>query len=239
MRINSTKNIHVRTHRPDVWEFSSLTMKKEMVFSSVKKLETVVRNLEILKKEKFTNIVVPEFSYDVSDHILYLDMEYIKGEYIKSIHHYNVIYDELIEKESDYSITDYNPTNFIVKDDRIYLIDLDSYGFIPYEIRKKRWEDYFGIFAPIIRSYSGQHQMNVKLSCDNYDYLKLKKLLETVFNAKVERDNLPYYAYIDERIFQNMRDTMEYLRSLYDQMAVSMDLNPLKHRQKKDILRQL
>ena len=163
----------------------------------------------------------------------------IRDRYIKSIHHYNVIYDELIDKESDYSITDYNPTNFIVKDDQIYLIDLESYGYIPYEVRKKRWEDYFGIFAPIIRSYSGKHQMNVTLSCDDYEYLKLKKLLETMFNAKVERNNLPlhYFAQIDERTFQNMRDTIEYLRSLYDQMAVSMNLNPLKHLQKKEILR--
>ena len=237
MRINSYKNVHVRTHRPDLWEFCCLTMNKEMVFSSVKKLEIVVRNLEILKKEKFINIVVPEFTYKVSDHVLYIDMEYIRGEYVKSIHHYNVIYDELIDKESDYSITDYNPTNFIVKDDQIYLIDLESYGYIPYEVRKKRWEDYFGIFAPIIRSYSGKHQMNVTLSCDDYEYLKLKKLLETMFNAKVERNDLPHFAQIDERTFQNMRDTIEYLRSLYDQMAVSMNLNPLKHLQKKEILR--
>ena len=44
------------------------------------------------------------------------------------------------------------------------------------EDRKRRWEDTYKIFAPIIRSYKGKHQMKVDLSCHDLEYLKLKKI---------------------------------------------------------------
>ena len=66
MKINSSKNLS-RIHKHDKWEFSSLTMRKEMIFSSVAKLEKVVKNLILLQKEKFNNIVIPDFTYEVDD----------------------------------------------------------------------------------------------------------------------------------------------------------------------------
>tara|TARA_B100001029_G_C15005519_1_gene420858 strand:+ start:321 stop:1034 length:714 start_codon:yes stop_codon:yes gene_type:complete len=226
-------------NRYDVWEFSVLTIKKEMVFSNVSFLEKVVSNLEKLQEEKFYNVVVPDFSYFINDHILSIEMDYVKGDYIRSIHHYNVVYDELIERESDYSWTDYSPQNFIVKDDRVHVIDLDSYGFIQYEDRKKKWEKQFGIFAPLIRSYRGNKQLDAKLSCDNLSYIKLKRLLENVFNAKVERVEEDYFAKIDNSTYDNLESVMSYLKLLYSYLQNEMDLNPPRHQQRKDILKEL
>lgn len=238
MKINSSKNL-LRIHKHDKWEFSSLTMRKEMIFSSVAKLEKVVKNLTLLQKEKFNNIVIPDFTYEVDDHVLYVEMEYIKGHYVKSIHHYNVIYDELVERDSNYSCTDFNPYNFLVKNDRVHLIDLDSYGYIEYEQRLKEWEDHYGIFSPIIRQYKGKMQMSVDLSCNNLDYLKLKKLLESLFNAKVNRSVSPYFACIDGTKFYNLENTMKHLRELFEQIIISIDLDEIKHNRRKDIIRLL
>ena len=236
MNIKNNKDPY---NRYDVWEFSVLTIKKEMVFSNVSFLDKVVSNLKKLQEEKFYNVVVPDFSYNVNDHILSIEMDYVKGDFIRSIHHYNVVYDELIERKSDYSWTDYSPQNFIVKDDRIYVIDLDSYGFIQYEDRKRKWEKQFGIFAPLIRSYSGNKQLDAKLSCDDLSYLKLKRLLENVFNAKVERVEEDYFAKIDNSTYDNLEDVMTYLKLLYSYLQNEMDLNPPRHQQRKDILKEL
>tara|TARA_B100001057_G_scaffold400024_1_gene411100 strand:+ start:517 stop:1230 length:714 start_codon:yes stop_codon:yes gene_type:complete len=236
MNIKNNKDPY---NRYDVWEFSVLTIKKEMVFSNVSFLDKVVSNLKKLQEEKFYNVVVPDFSYNVNDHILSIEMDYVKGDFIRSIHHYNVVYDELIERKSDYSWTDYSPQNFIVKDDRIHVIDLDSYGFIQYEDRKRKWEKQFGIFAPLIRSYSGNKQLDAKLSCDDLSYLKLKRLLENVFNAKVERVEEDYFAKIDNSTYDNLEDVMTYLKLLYSYLQNEMDLNPPRHQQRKDILKEL
>ena len=226
-------------NRPDCWEYGLMTLKKEMVFSTVSQLEKVVKNLERLKTEKFNNLVVPDFTYQTLDHILTIEMDYIKGAMIQSIHHYNILYDELVERDSDYSWTDYTPDNFIVLNDRIYLIDLDAYGYIKYEDRKRKWESYFGIFAPIIRSYKGKHQMKVNLSCHNLEYLKLKKLLKFVFNAEVTRSISPFFARIDDLEFYNLKDTMNYLKELHEEMQSNMNLNTPRHQDRKDLLRKL
>ena len=226
-------------NRPDCWEYGFMTLKKEMVFSTVSQLEKVVKNLERLKTEKFSNVVVPDFTYQTLDHILTIEMDYIKGKMIQSIHHYNIIYDELVERDSDYSWTDYTPDNFIVLDDRIYLIDLDAYGYIKYEDRKRKWENCFGIFAPIIRSYKGKHQMKVNLSCHNLEYLKLKKLLKFVFNAEVTRSISPFFARIDDLEFSNLTDTMNYLKELHTEMQSNLNLNTPRHQDQKDLLKKL
>ena len=93
-----------------------------MVFSSVAKLEKVVTNLNRLKWERFNNVVIPNYEYEINDHILIVEMDYVRGTYPRSIHHYNIIYDEFVERESDFSCTDLNPMNFIVNNDRVHLI---------------------------------------------------------------------------------------------------------------------
>ncbi len=238
MKINSSKNLE-RHYKPDKWEFSSLTIRKEMVFSSVSKLEKVVSNLNRLKKERFSNVVIPYYEYEINDHVLIVEMDYIRGTYPRSIHHYNIIYDEFVERESDFSCTDYNPANFVVKNDRIYFIDLDSYGYIDHKARLKDWEMHFGIFSPIIRHYKGKMQMEVDLSCNNLEYLKLKKLLENLFNAKVSRSVSPYFARIDGTEFNNLENTMKYLRELYEEILSAIDLTHIKHAQRKNVIRTL
>ena len=237
MKIKSTKRIAF--NKPDAWEFTSHTLKKEMVFSSVKLLKVVEKNLILLQKEKFTNVVIPNFTYEIDDHVLYIEMDYIRGTYPKSIHHYNIIYDEFVERQSDYSCTDLNPMNFIVNNDRVHLVDLDSFGYVEYEQRVQDWEMHFGIFAPIIRNYKGKMQMNVDLSCNNLDYLKLKKLLEHLFNAKVSRSVSPYFACIDGTKFYNLENTMKYLRELYEEIISAIDLTHMKDNQRKNVLRTL
>lgn len=236
MNIRYNKDPH---NRYDCWEYGSFTLKKEMVFSSVKKLDKVVNNLNKLKNEKFYNVIIPDFTIEVNDHILQVEMEYVKGDYMQSIHHYNIVYDELVARDSDWSWTDYAPRNFIVRDDRIHVIDLDSYGYIKFEDRQRKWDESYGIFAPLIRSYRGVNQIDVKLSCNNLDYVRLKKLLINVFNARVERVEENYFAKIDNSTYNNLEELMSYLRLLYSYLQDEMNQNPPRHQQRKNILREL
>ncbi len=236
MNIRYNKDPH---NRYDCWEYGSFTIKKEMVFSNVAKLEKVVDNLNKLKLERFHNVVVPDFTVEVNDHILRVEMDYVKGDYMQSIHHYNVVYDELVTRDGDWSWTDYAPRNFIVKDDRIYVIDLDSYGYIKFEDRQRKWDESYGIFAPLIRSYRGKNQLDAKLSCSNLDYIRLRKLLVSVFNAKVERVEEKYFAKIDNSTYDNLEEVMSYLKLLYSYLQNEMDLNPPRHQQRKSILKDL
>ena len=213
----------------DCWDIGSFTITKEMMFPNKSSLEWVASNLDILSEEKFNNIVVPDFSYTIAENILSLKMDYISGKYIHTIHHYNVIYDELVERDSEYSMAEYKPQNFIVKDDRVYLIDLDQWVPIRVDQRKKIWEDTYKIFAPIIRSYKGKHQMKVDLSCHDLEYLKLKKLFECVFNGVVTRSESPYFARINDLEFSNLKDTSNYLADLYRTIKKNLDINPIDY----------
>ena len=150
-----------------------------------------------------------------------------------------IVLDEKIARDSDWSWTDYAPRNFIVKDDRIHVIDLDSYGYIKFEDRQRKWDESYGIFAPLIRSYRGVNQIDAKLSCNNLDYVRLKKLLVNVFNARVERVEEDYFAKIDNTTYNNLEELMNYLRLLYSYLQDEMNQNPPRHQQRKNILREL
>ena len=90
-----------------------------------------------------------------------------------------------------------------------------------------------------IRSYRGKNQLDAKLSCSDLDYLRLRKLLVSVFNAKVERVEEKYYAKIDNSTYDNLEQLMSYLRLLYSYIQNEMDLNPPRHQQRKNILKEL
>ena len=106
----------------------------------------MVDKLERLKNEKFEKILIPEFEYEVEGNILTQRVEYIKGRKcgmtVKK--HRDKIYQEFIERDSDWTFCDFNYDNFIVieGEDKIYAIDFQSYNYLP--SRKGRldlWEE--------------------------------------------------------------------------------------------------
>ena len=106
----------------------------------------MVDKLERLKNEKFEKILIPEFEYEVEGNILTQRVEYIKGRKCgMTVKKYrDKIYQDLIERDSDWTFCDFNYDNFIVieGEDKIYAIDFQSYNYLP--SRKERldlWEE--------------------------------------------------------------------------------------------------
>ena len=68
--------------------------------------------------------------------------QYVKGIPI-SKWELMTLYDELMERDSDFSFTDYSFGNFIKNDDGIWAVDLNSYSETPMTMRKDLWNRRF------------------------------------------------------------------------------------------------
>lgn len=101
-------------------------------------ISVLVNNLEKLKTDKFKKIFIPEFTYSVDGDELTIESEYIKGDYI-DLRHMDILYDDLVMHRDTHSFHDYQFSNYIVRDDKIYAIDLDDYMEITYTDRMKDW----------------------------------------------------------------------------------------------------
>tara|TARA_Y100001938_G_C7982200_1_gene374994 strand:- start:89 stop:604 length:516 start_codon:yes stop_codon:yes gene_type:complete len=107
--------------------------------------EMMVDKLERLKKEKFERILIPQFEYEVEDNIIIQKVEYIKGRKMgMTVEKYrNWIYQDLVERDSDWTFCDYYYDNFIVLDaeNKIYAVDFQSYDYMPSkDDRRKIWD---------------------------------------------------------------------------------------------------
>ena len=126
------------------YDIYTLTIKKEMIFPDGIYQHTVYENLEKLQTENFNQIKVPKFTLRWDGNLIVYEAEFIKGKPIRSIKDYNILYEDIIERDSDYSFINMLPENYIKNDKGdLYVIDLDEYGYHPYEERKKSWEKSF------------------------------------------------------------------------------------------------
>ena len=98
----------------------------------------VVSNLEKLRTEKFKRIFIPDFDYSVNGNELTIESEYIKGNHI-DLRHMDILYEDLVMHQDSHSFHDYQFCNYIVRDDKIYAVDLDDYRKISYTERMKDW----------------------------------------------------------------------------------------------------
>tara|TARA_B110000483_G_scaffold207846_1_gene253062 strand:- start:94 stop:504 length:411 start_codon:yes stop_codon:yes gene_type:complete len=102
--------------------------------------ELYINNLQRLKTETFNRIKIPKFSFKLDDGELIIESEYIKGLFI-DYSHSDIIYNDLVLKEGDYSFHDYNFTNFKINkfDNQIYAIDLDDFQKVDFRRRRENW----------------------------------------------------------------------------------------------------
>ena len=101
-------------------------------------ISVLLNNLEKLKTDKFEKIFIPEFTYDVDGDELTIESEYIKGDYI-DLRHMDILYEDLVMHRDTHSFHDYQFCNYIIRDDKIYAVDLDDYREISYTDRMKDW----------------------------------------------------------------------------------------------------
>jgi len=209
------------------YDIYSLTIKKEMIFPEGFDLHEKYNNLCKLQQEKFTHIKIPKFRCWIDGDLLVYESDFIKGKTIRSIRDFNNLYEDIIMRDSDYSFNNMLPENYI-KDSKgdIYAIDLDEYGYHPYEERKKTWEKFYGYYAPFIEKYRGKYQIDAQVYGSGQRQRKIVDLLEGFFNSSVT--HIPdddYLVVIDTKEFYSFEETLDYLKSLYDEITLQLQVD--------------
>lgn len=120
---------------------TSLTITKTIqVFDT----SSIVANLTKLKTEKFFRIKIPHFDFSYNSQEVIIESEYIKGNY-PLLGHMRDIKQSLVHRKSDWSFTDYNPTNFKIHrfTEEIYAVDLDDFMIVDVDTRLASWEKFY------------------------------------------------------------------------------------------------
>ena len=115
---------------------------KTITYQRKEQLRRVVLAMHKLKSENFSSIKIPLFDFETDGMKLRYYAQYVKGIPI-SKWELMTLYDELVERVSDFSFTDYSFGNFIKNDDGIWAVDLNSYSETPMTMRKDLWNRRF------------------------------------------------------------------------------------------------
>lgn len=115
---------------------------KTITYQRKEQLRRVVLAMHKLKSENFSSIKIPLFDFETDGMMLRYYAQYVKGIPI-SKWELMTLYDELVERDSDFSFTDYSFGNFIKNDDGIWAVDLNSYSETPVTIRRDLWNRRF------------------------------------------------------------------------------------------------
>lgn len=137
-------------HKSRVYPFLDLDISyqftKTIHCNTSEHVSMIVEKLDRIKEDNFGKIKIPEFDYKVSDRTVIQTVEYIKGRKCAMLvkKYRDRIYNELVEKDREWTFCDFNYDNFIVleKEDLIYAIDFQSYSFIPNKNKRKElWRE--------------------------------------------------------------------------------------------------
>lgn len=87
-----------------------------------------------LQQDDFGDIKVPKFSFHIKDKQLIVHSQFIKGRQWQDDDfwwNFDLIVDNLVMKEGDYSFKDYNPHNFIIESGTrdLYYVDFEGYDY--------------------------------------------------------------------------------------------------------------
>ena len=115
---------------------------KTITYQRKEQLRRVVLAMHKLKSENFSSIKIPLFDFSTEGMMLRYYAQYVKGIPI-SKWELMTLYDELVERDGDFSFTDYSFGNFIKNDDGIWAVDLNSYSETPMTMWKDLWNRRF------------------------------------------------------------------------------------------------
>ena len=125
---------------------TSFKLTKKIRFKDDESKYFMVDKLNRLKNENFNRVLIPNFDYSIQDNFLTYEVDFIKGYSVGTVTEpfSKIVYEDVVEKNSDWTFTDYHTTNFIVEaqTNKLYAVDFQSYGFIPSsDLRKKIWRN--------------------------------------------------------------------------------------------------
>ena len=103
--------------------------------------------------------IVPSFQYYTNECEVTCIVNYIKGYAIGTLvpQYANIVYEDVVQKKSDWTFYDYSTINFIVEvtTEKIYAVDLLSYTNVPnHDDRQSKWDivrpDEFNILKSVM-----------------------------------------------------------------------------------------
>lgn len=118
----------------------SFMLVKTITYEREEQYQRVIDALDNLTRENFSSIKVPSFAFCAENKSIQYQVQYIKGGSIISRGEWFTLYDELVERDSEYSFTDYKRENFIKYHGNIYAVDLNSYNKTAVEVRRTLWK---------------------------------------------------------------------------------------------------
>ena len=117
-----------KNNEPSVLE-SSFTLVKQFNCFTKDNLDLMIDKLERLKKENFNRINIPDFEYSVEGNYISYNTVFIKGWGVGThIPEFaNIIYEDVVERDSDWTFDDFGSSNFIVEHntDKIFAVDFN------------------------------------------------------------------------------------------------------------------
>jgi hypothetical protein len=110
---------------------SSLT--KEITCQKKYDVEIIINKLERLQNDHFNRIKIPKFYYEIKENTVVYTSEFIKGVYAITPQQRTIVYEDVVLKDSDWTLFDYYYSNFIVENETeiIYAVDFQSYCHFP------------------------------------------------------------------------------------------------------------
>ena len=126
---------------------ASFTLVKQFDCYTKENLDLMVDKLDRLKNEDFNRIHIPDFKYRVEGNTISYDTAFVKGYGVGTLipDFSNIVYEDIVQRDSDWTFTDYGMPNFIVeyKTDRIFAVDFQSYNYVPdRKYRESLWKKF-------------------------------------------------------------------------------------------------
>ena len=121
---------------------TSFKLTKKIRFKDDETKYFMVDKLNRLKNENFNRVLIPNFDYIIQDNFLIYEVDFIKGYPLGTATEpfASIVKEDIVERDSDWTFSDYHMTNFIVEaqTDKLYAVDFQSYSYIP--DKNLRWE---------------------------------------------------------------------------------------------------
>ena len=121
---------------------TSFKLTKKIRFKDDETKYFMVDKLNRLKNENFNRVLIPNFDYTIQDNFLIYEVDFIKGYPLGTATEpfASIVKEDIVERDSDWTFSDYHMTNFIVEaqTDKLYAVDFQSYSYIP--DKNLRWE---------------------------------------------------------------------------------------------------
>ena len=105
---------------------------KEQEFSEAKSAQKQLARYNLLQNAMFGPINIPAFKVTAHECILKLEIEFVKGIQWTGpdlLDNYDLVADHIVLNESQFSLSDFSPLNFIteLETEKIFYVDLESY----------------------------------------------------------------------------------------------------------------